>query len=66
MDSSMPWEDFKALYMRAWEGGAKGCTVFNIDGKRMALLTGKATNSPPMDEGSTCAIDPVTGRSECQ
>lgn len=69
IDGSMPWEDFKALYMRAWEGGAKGCTVFNIDGKRMALLTGKATNSPPkdeVDEGSACAIDPVTGRSECQ
>ena len=70
IDGSMPWEDFKALYTRAWEGGAKGCTVFNIDGKRMALLTGKATNSPPkeeaIEEGSACAIDPVTGRSECQ
>lgn len=67
MDSSMSWDEFKALYTRAWEGGAKGCTVFNIDGKRMALLTGKPTNSPPKDEPeASCAIDPVTGRSECQ
>jgi ribonucleoside-diphosphate reductase alpha chain len=68
MDSSMPWEDFKALYMSAWEGGAKGCTVFNIDGKRMALLTGKAAKepAPAEEEGAACAIDPITGRSECQ
>lgn len=25
--------DFKKLYLRAWEGGAKGCTTFNINGK---------------------------------
>lgn len=70
MDSSMPWEDFKALYMSAWEGGAKGCTVFNMDGKRMALLTGKAAKEPAkleeVTEGAACAIDPITGRSECQ
>lgn len=68
MDSSMSWDEFKALYTRAWEGGAKGCTVFNIDGKRMALLTGKPTNSPPKEPEleASCSIDPITGRSECQ
>jgi len=67
MDSSMPWEDFKDLYMTAWKSGCKGCTTFNKDGKRMALLTGKATNGPVNEpgEGMTCEIDPVTGLKEC-
>lgn len=67
MDGSMSWEDFKDLYMTAWESGAKGCTTFNIDGKRMALLTGKS--APKEDDGpaieTSCQIDPATGRREC-
>lgn len=67
MDSSMPWDDFKDLYMTAWKSGCKGCTTFNKDGKRIALLTGKATNgpAPEVGEGMTCEIDPVTGLREC-
>lgn len=68
MDGSMSWEDFKGLYMTAWESGAKGCTTFNIDGKRMALLTGKTKevkedDGPVMEE--SCRFDPETGRREC-
>ena len=66
MDGSMSWDDFKGLYWAAWKGGAKGCTTFNIDGKRMALLTGKS--STPKEEpelASSCTIDPETGRREC-
>jgi ribonucleoside-diphosphate reductase alpha chain len=70
MDGSMPWADFKGLYQSAWEGGAKGCTTFNIDGKRMALLTGKSqpeedTNSYGETVATSCTIDPDTGRREC-
>lgn len=74
MDGSMPWADFKGLYQSAWEGGAKGCTTFNQDGKRMALLTGKSdkpkeedggTNSYAAPVASSCTIDPETGRREC-
>lgn len=64
MDGSMSWEDFKGLYWSAWEGGAKGCTTFNIDGKRMALLTGKS-DKPKEEPELACSIDPVTGRREC-
>lgn len=64
MDGSMSWEDFKGLYWSAWEGGAKGCTTFNIDGKRMALLTGKS-DKPKEEPELACTIDPVTGRREC-
>jgi ribonucleoside-diphosphate reductase alpha chain len=74
MDGSMSWDDFKGLYWSAWEGGAKGCTTFNIDGKRMALLTGKS-DKPKEEDGGTnsyadpvqtsCTIDPESGRREC-
>lgn len=52
----MPWEDFKGIYLSAWERGAKGCTIYNHDGKRGALITSK-------DE--SCQIDPDSGRREC-
>jgi ribonucleoside-diphosphate reductase alpha chain len=34
---TMEWDEFKALYHRAWRRGAKGCTVFNIGGKRFGI-----------------------------
>lgn len=73
MDGSMAWEDFKDLYMTAWRTGCKGCTTFNIDGKRMALLTGKSEDAPAevmdapeaAEPGETCYLDLATGRREC-
>lgn len=67
LDGTVAWEDFKRLYSSAWEGGAKGCTTFNIDGKRMALLTGKTRGDAPKAEepATACFIDPETGRREC-
>lgn len=59
MTGAMPWEDFKALYTRAHAGGAKGCTTFNSDGKRMALLSESA------DEAIACKIDTETGQRDC-
>ena len=38
MDGSMPFEDFKQLYVDAYLNGAKGCTTFNKDGKRAGLF----------------------------
>lgn len=60
------WEQFKSLYIQAYEGGAKGCTTFRKDGKKMALLTAtepKEEEAP--EEGASCRIDPTTGRREC-
>lgn len=60
MDSrKMSWDDFKSIYTRAWEGGAKGVSTFNIAGKRTALLTESAT-------GPSCEWDPITGRKNCE
>lgn len=64
LDGNVPWEDFKKVYLSAWEGGAKGCTTFNKDGKRFALMT-SAEETPMASQGDTCRIDLETGRREC-
>lgn len=56
---TMPWADFKDIYKRAWESGAKGCTTFNASGLRGALLS-----SADKNEASACVIDEA-GRREC-
>jgi ribonucleoside-diphosphate reductase alpha chain len=64
VNGKMPWADFKSIYMQAWEGGAKGCTTFNQDGQREALLVAAPTKD--MEQGLVCKIDPETGRRECE
>lgn len=56
----MPWEDFKDIYKKAWLLGAKGCTTYNSDGKRGAVLT-----TADDEEAKSCRIDSVTGRRDC-
>ena len=60
-NGSIPWQDFKQIYVDAYHAGAKGITTFNADGKRFALL--KSADAPT--EGETCRIDTATGRREC-
>ena len=59
MDSSMPWEAFKQLYVDAWERECKGCTTFNNEGKRIGILN-TSTNKVEM-----CEINDITGEKEC-
>ena len=40
------YQNFKELYVQAYKGGAKGCTAYNINGKRAGIL-----------EGAACRID---------
>jgi ribonucleoside-diphosphate reductase alpha chain len=61
VDGTMAWDDFKNIYSRAHELGAKGCTVFNSDGKRMALLKKSTSN-----ENAACTFDPNTGNRSCE
>lgn len=49
-------EDFDEVYMRAYDGGAKGCSTFNINGFRDGILEAA---------GSACTIDPDTGHKTC-
>lgn len=80
-DKSMPWEDFKGIYLAAYEGGAKGCTTFNKDGKRAGVfretpepedLPFSCDNALAMqgvvgaDAGLSCEFDPATGRRSCE
>jgi ribonucleoside-diphosphate reductase alpha chain len=57
--SSVGWDEFKDIYMKAWKMGAKGCTTFRADGKRFGVL-----NEDPT-EGSACYIDEETGQKSC-
>ena len=65
MDSNTPWRDFKEIYFSAWEQGCKGCTTFNSDGKRMALLTAKDQIEDSNTNVSCFIPDPLTGQKEC-
>lgn len=66
IDGSMPWEDFKDLYLQAWKAGCKGCTTFNKDGKRMGILLGKTqSESAKTTNNASCVIDLQTGQKDC-
>lgn len=55
VDGRMAWEDFKSIYMYAWHKGAKGCSVFNKDGKRFGLLrTVDPKSGAPEQVDPTC------------
>ena len=58
------WEDFKNIYMRAWEGGAKGCTTFRAAGKRYGILN-KVDAGEDDGKVEACYINPETGVKEC-
>lgn len=74
----MPWDDFKGIYLSAYEAGAKGCTTFNKDGKRAGLF--RETPEPAdlpfpttvrdgagvAEAGLSCEFDPATGRRSCE
>lgn len=59
VDPGMPWEDFKDTYVRAWKGGAKGCTTFNSGGKRMGIL------NTSEDAQTACWLNP-DGTKSCE
>lgn len=64
--SSTPWHDFQALYFRAWKAGCKGCTTYQVGGKRGAILESKPDcGLAPETEGLACKID-ETGQRTCE
>lgn len=65
MTSDMPWEDFKQLYKTAWSFGCKGCSTFNSDGKRLALLVAQDESIGDAPTASCLVPDPTTGQREC-
>lgn len=69
VQGTTPWAEFTGIYTKAYEGGAKGCTTFNKDGRRHGLLVDGDGRQTPVSEagntGLTCMID-KDGRKSCE
>ena len=62
------FDQFKDIYVRAYDGGAKGCTTFRLEGKRFGMMKGieDGDDSSTEEESSgACYIDPSTGAKSC-
>lgn len=69
VDPNIGWDDFKNLYLRAWEGGAKGCTTYTPkpEGEGRGSVI-DSLDEEPVDEAwdpTECTWDPVTGMKDC-
>ena len=70
------WEEFKQVYMDAYEGGSSGCTTFRASGKRYGILNASAVEDIAeepeveednfIEEGGACYYDPATGLRKCE
>jgi len=64
------WEEFKDIYLQAYDGGASGCTTFRAAGKRYGILNAKPLQEDIIEEtevdGSACYYDPATGKKSCE
>lgn len=59
----VPFEEFKNLYIMAYDGGASGCTTFRP--ASIATRGSVMREETPVAEGAVCVIDPVTGERSC-
>jgi len=72
------WEQFKDVYMQAYDGGSSGCTTFRASGKRFGILNASTNEDvAPVPvvapdsfvdekEGGACYHDPATGLRTCE
>ena len=70
------WEDFKKVYMQAYEGNSSGCTTFRASGKRFGILNASTSEDVVeekptekdnfIEEGGACYFDPATGLRKCE
>jgi len=61
--NDMSWEEFKKVYIRAWQMGCKGITTFRMGGLRAPILKSDEGNQDPP---ASCYVDTETGRRECE
>lgn len=62
------FDEFKQVYIKAFDGGASGCTTFRAAGKRYGVLNAvKESDSIEQGEeqGTACFIDLETGQKSC-
>lgn len=72
--TDISWEDFKNIYLQAFDNGAKGCTTFRPGGKRFGILKEAEIEADSFDgveatvdpENLVCEVDPSTGRRNCE
>jgi ribonucleoside-diphosphate reductase alpha chain len=70
--TSIPWNDFKEIYIQAYDNGCKGCTTYRAGGKRAGILKDAEADSLTSVDGErdeeklSCEIDPLTGRRNCE
>ncbi len=78
--AEVTYDEFKDVYLAAYRAGAKGCTTFRANGKRMGILqespkeevgTVLPSDVPTipgleLSEGTACTFDPNTGRKTCE
>ena len=72
------WEQFKDVYMQAYDGGSSGCTTFRSSGKRFGILNASTSEDVAPEvavepdgfvdekEGGACYHDPSTGQRTCE
>jgi len=61
------WEDFKSLYIQAWEGGAKGCTTYTPkpEGEGRGSVIESLDEEAEAWDPTKCVWDPATGKKDC-
>ena len=70
------WEEFKDVYMQAYDSGCSGCTTFRASGKRAGILTASSSEETTekeveevqdefVEESGACYFDPLTGKKTC-
>lgn len=69
--SNVSFDEFKDLYIQAYEGGASGCTTFRPEALEEKAAGGRGAVlklRKPLEEeseGAACVIDPITGERSC-
>uniref|UniRef100_A0AAU7VGV5 ribonucleoside-diphosphate reductase n=1 Tax=Dinoroseobacter phage vB_DshS_R26L TaxID=3161158 RepID=A0AAU7VGV5_9CAUD len=68
--AEVTFDEFKDIYVQAWQSGAKGCTTFRLNGKRFGIMKSLDDVVPENEveqldaiaSGEACGYDPVTGK----
>jgi ribonucleoside-diphosphate reductase alpha chain len=61
------WEEFKNVYMKAYDGKSSGCTTFRAAGLRYGVLNASASEDIAVEEDvEACYFDPATGQKTCE
>lgn len=67
LPADIGWEDFKDVYIHAWEAGCKGITTYRDGCLRGAVLTSaEPEKEEAIEPAASCEFDPATGRRSCE